>query len=154
MKLVVFCLFAVCCGSLASTSTNTPDVPLQIRKLEEVLRQMEALRGNMQVGSSTFTFSQLCPCTVADVCCLSALQCLSASLNVQYNVTENKPKTKLLKSLRSHITVSKWSTCQDCTSHPKENATTFFNRLESFIQKVRAFSFYLTRYKLLSSIKL
>uniref|UniRef100_A0A8C9XTP5 Interleukin-21 n=1 Tax=Sander lucioperca TaxID=283035 RepID=A0A8C9XTP5_SANLU len=132
MKLVVFCLFAVCCGSLASTSTNTPDVPLQIRKLEEVLRQMEALRGNMQNNDQMLNTPTV---DIEDVCCLSALQCLSASLNVQYNVTENKPKTKLLKSLRSHITVSKWSTCQDCTSHPKENATTFFNRLESFIQK-------------------
>ncbi|XP_078116197.1 uncharacterized protein LOC144524085 isoform X1 [Sander vitreus] len=139
MKLVVFCLFAVCCGSLASTSTNKPDVPLQIRKLEEVLRQMEALRGNMQNNDQMLNTP---PVDIEDVCCLSALQCLSASLNVQYNVTENKPKTKLLKSLRSHITVrglcnagSVQSTCQDCASHPKENATTFFNRLESFIQK-------------------
>ncbi|KAA8588605.1 hypothetical protein FQN60_009950 [Etheostoma spectabile] len=30
------------------------------------------------------------------------------------------------------------STCQDCASQPKENASTFFNRLESFVQKAIA----------------
>lgn len=62
MKLVVFCLFAVYCSCLPITPS------LQRRKLQEVLRQLGDVRESLQVGSfSTFTFSQLCQCTVSGV---------------------------------------------------------------------------------------
>lgn len=64
MKLVVLCLLAVCCSSLANTSTNEAD-NIQLRKLKEVLRHLNDVKKNLQVGSSTFIFSQLCPCMVS-----------------------------------------------------------------------------------------
>ncbi|XP_037636821.1 interleukin-21 isoform X1 [Sebastes umbrosus] len=132
MKLVVFCLFAVCCSSLASTSANRTGKPMYKKKIEEVRRHLNIWRGRLQVGSSTFTFSQLRPCMVAvliikynvlcfvsqhneqmelstpprnieDCCCLSAWQCFRANLNVQFNVTEIRNK-QLYRGLHSHIT--------------------------------------------------
>uniref|UniRef100_A0A3B4TWV1 Interleukin 21 n=1 Tax=Seriola dumerili TaxID=41447 RepID=A0A3B4TWV1_SERDU len=148
MKLVLLCLFAVCCYSLAQTTTTTngPNTSLQKRKLEEALRQLNEVKRRQQVGSYTFTFSQLCPFT--DCCCLSALQCFKANMQVHFNVTEGKEK-KLYNSLKNHLTVSKLldfcnsgndtPTCQNCYLHPKVKAQEFFNRLESLIQRVRVF---------------
>uniref|UniRef100_A0A8C2ZEI9 Interleukin-21 n=1 Tax=Cyclopterus lumpus TaxID=8103 RepID=A0A8C2ZEI9_CYCLU len=143
MKLVVFCLFAVWCGSLVGASPRPNDRTLQ-RKLTEVLRQLNSVRRSLQHGEKMLSTP---PLSVEDCCCLSALQCFQENLHVQFNVTE-RTQGKLYKSLKSPITcgraevnfscvlhVSLQATCQDCDSHPKENAREFFNRLESLIQK-------------------
>ncbi|XP_034399994.1 interleukin-21 [Cyclopterus lumpus] len=140
MKLVVFCLFAVWCGSLVGASPRPNDRTLQ-RKLTEVLRQLNSVRRSLQHGEKMLSTP---PLSVEDCCCLSALQCFQENLHVQFNVTE-RTQGKLYKSLKSPITkrglcISTKSgdvqaTCQDCDSHPKENAREFFNRLESLIQK-------------------
>ncbi|XP_074505176.1 interleukin-21 isoform X2 [Sebastes fasciatus] len=148
MKLVVFCLFAVCCSSLASTSANRTGKPMYKKKIEEVRRHLkiwrESLQHNEQMELSTP------PRNIEDCCCLSAWQCFRANLNVQFNVTEIRNK-KLYRGLHSHITEkglcnssdsgNAQSTCQDCASQPKENAREFFDRLENLMQKVRAFFF-------------
>nr|XP_046261819.1 interleukin-21 isoform X2 [Scatophagus argus] len=140
MKLVVFCLFAVCCCSVASRSTGSIDKTQQRRKLQEVLRQLKAVKDIIPLSEGMLNTP---PNNIEDCCCLSALQCFRANLQVQFNMTE-RHQSKLYRSLRNPITESGLdfcnsqdvtSTCQDCTSHPKENAKEFFNRLESLIQR-------------------
>ncbi|XP_045885712.1 interleukin-21 [Micropterus dolomieu] len=136
MKLVVLCLFAVCCFSLANTSTNITE-----RKLQEVLRQLKDVRLSLQQHDQNMTLNTP-PRNIEDCCCLSALQCFRANLQVKFNAADRKTN-KLYRSLSNPITErglnfcnsgNVMSTCQDCDSHPKENATEFFNRLESLIQ--------------------
>ncbi|XP_044061888.1 interleukin-21 [Siniperca chuatsi] len=140
MKLLVFCLIAVCCSSLASTTTNNDK--LVRKKLQEVLRQLNDVKESLQHNEKNKTMNTP-PNNIEDCCCLSALQCFRANLQVQFNITERKT-SKLYRSLKNSITerglnfcnsATVTSTCQDCGSHPKEHATEFFNRLESLIQK-------------------
>ncbi|XP_070769880.1 interleukin-21 [Enoplosus armatus] len=140
MKLVVFCIFAVCCSSLANSSTNQSNRQV-LRKLREVLNQLDDVKATLQHNEQKLNTP---PQNIGDCCCLSALQCFRANLQVQFNVTERKQTNKLYRSLKSSITErgldfcnsgNVQSTCQDCDLHPKENVEEFFNRLKSFIQK-------------------
>ncbi|XP_068561388.1 interleukin-21 [Cebidichthys violaceus] len=137
MKLVVFCLFAVWCGSLAGTSRPT-DLR---RKLKEVLSQLNVVKKSLQHNEKMLNTP---PQNVEDCCCLSALRCFRANLDVHFDMTEIKQKN-LYRSLGNENTVrglcnstsagDASATCRDCDSHPKETAREFFNRLESLIQK-------------------
>ncbi|XP_070819386.1 interleukin-21 [Chaetodon trifascialis] len=136
MKLVLTCLFAVCCCFMASTSANI----LQRKKLQEVLRQLSAVKANLQHNEQMLNTP---PKNIEDCCCLSALHCFRTTLQVQFNITERN-RSKLYRSLNHNITEKGLDfcnsgnvrpTCQDCDSHPKENASEFFNRLESLIQR-------------------
>ncbi|XP_071314302.1 interleukin-21 [Trachinotus anak] len=144
MKLVVLCLFAVCCYSLANTTTaNGPNEIILRRKLEEVLRQLNEVRENLQHEEKMLNTP---PENIEDCCCVSALRCFRDNLKVHFNDTERKQR-KLFKSLQSPLTerglafcesgnntVSQ-SSCQGCESHPKAKVQDFFNRLESLIQR-------------------
>ncbi|XP_022616105.1 interleukin-21 [Seriola dumerili] len=141
MKLVLLCLFAVCCYSLAQTTTTTngPNTSLQKRKLEEALRQLNEVKRRQQHYEEMLN----APENIEDCCCLSALQCFKANMQVHFNVTEGKEK-KLYNSLKNHLTVRSLDfcnsgndtpTCQNCYLHPKVKAQEFFNRLESLIQR-------------------
>ncbi|KAM3612922.1 uncharacterized protein V6R79_017203 [Siganus canaliculatus] len=139
MKLVAFCLFAVCCLSLANTKTNK-ERSLERNKLLEVLRQLQNVKMNLQHSEQMFNTP---PKNIEDCCCLSALQCFRNNLHGQFNVTERNQR-QLYRSLKHSITErglnfcrseNTQPTCQDCASHPKENAKEFFNRLESLIQR-------------------
>ncbi|XP_076595935.1 interleukin-21 [Chaetodon auriga] len=136
MKLVVICLFAVCCCFLANTSAST----LERKKLQEVLRQLSVVKANLQHNEQMLNTP---PKNIEDCCCLSALHCFRTKLQVQFNITERN-RSKLYRSLNHSITERGLDfcnsgnvrpTCQDCDSHPKENAREFFNRLESLIQR-------------------
>uniref|UniRef100_A0A3P8RPL9 Interleukin n=1 Tax=Amphiprion percula TaxID=161767 RepID=A0A3P8RPL9_AMPPE len=135
MKLVVFCLLAVCCCSLANTDVKD----MQKRKLQEVLLQLSDVKESLQHSEQELRTP---PKNIEDCCCLSALQCFRANLNVQFNITEKRKQRRLYNSLRDPFTVRGLdfcnSTCQDCASHPKEKASEFFSRLESLIERVRA----------------
>ncbi|XP_068596943.1 interleukin-21 [Brachionichthys hirsutus] len=138
MKLVAFCAFAVCCCSLASVSTKRVERTLERKKLQEVLIQLTAVKATLQHSELKLNTP---PMDTEDCCCLSALECYRANLHVQFNTTDRNHR-KLSRSLKNHLTESGLcdsqranSSCQDCASHPKENATEFFNRLESLIQK-------------------
>ncbi|AWP11683.1 putative interleukin-21-like [Scophthalmus maximus] len=83
------------------------------------------------------------PENIEDCCCLSALECFRANMQVHLNVTGRKLH-KLLRSLKNPLTLSGLDscksgndtlTCHDCDSHPKVNVQEFFNRLESLIQR-------------------
>uniref|UniRef100_A0A3Q3M6J7 Uncharacterized protein n=1 Tax=Mastacembelus armatus TaxID=205130 RepID=A0A3Q3M6J7_9TELE len=142
MKLVLLFLFAVCFCSLGNTTTNR-GVLVQ-KKLEEVLRQVNDVKESLEMMVNSP------PQNIEDCCCLSALKCFQANLQVHFNITERK-QSKLNKSLRHRLTesglnfcnsgmtvlFSLQSTCQDCTSHPKVNVNEFLNRLESLIQRSR-----------------
>ncbi|XP_070693338.1 interleukin-21 [Pempheris klunzingeri] len=142
MKLVVLCLLAVCCSSLANTSTNRSDESLKMRKLHEILKQLKSVKNSLQHNGQMLNTP---PQNIEDCCCLSALQCFRANLQVQFNTTERTQSTnKLYRSLTSSITERGLDfcksgnvkpTCQDCDSHPKENVKEFFKRLESLIQR-------------------
>uniref|UniRef100_A0A665TS72 Interleukin n=1 Tax=Echeneis naucrates TaxID=173247 RepID=A0A665TS72_ECHNA len=141
MKLIAVCLFAACCYSLASAIiTNGPDTTYQRKKLEEVLRQLYDVKEIMQHNEKMLSTP---PENIEDCCCLSALQCFKANMEVHFNTTERNQK-KLLKSLKSHLTMrglnfcnseSQMSTCQTCDSHPQVTVQVFLNRLESLIQR-------------------
>ncbi|XP_068448037.1 interleukin-21 [Clinocottus analis] len=125
MKLLVFCLFAVWFGSLAGVSTHSNKTSQ--RKLQEVWRQLDIVKQSLQHGEKMMSTP---PLSVEDSCCLSALRCFQKNLREHFNMAE-RTQRKLHKSLKSSLT----ATCQDCNSHPKENAKEFLNRLESLIQK-------------------
>uniref|UniRef100_A0A3B4TVY4 Interleukin 21 n=1 Tax=Seriola dumerili TaxID=41447 RepID=A0A3B4TVY4_SERDU len=146
MKLVLLCLFAVCCYSLAQTTTTTngPNTSLQKRKLEEALRQLNEVKRRQQHYEEMLN----APENIEDCCCLSALQCFKANMQVHFNVTEGKEK-KLYNSLKNHLTVRSLDFCNSgndtlheeliCCTHstwPLVNFSfEFFNRLESLIQR-------------------
>ncbi|KAM8732973.1 interleukin-21 [Acanthopagrus latus] len=139
MKLVVFCLFAVYCCSLASTATRETDRTLQRKKLQEVLKQLNAVKVSLQ-QSEKLLYTP--PRNIEDCCCLSALKCFQANLEVSFNVKEGRQR-QLFRSLKHPLTERGLnfcsspnvnSTCQECVSHPRQNATEFYNRLESLIQ--------------------
>ncbi|XP_061644058.1 interleukin-21 isoform X1 [Phyllopteryx taeniolatus] len=136
MKLVLLCLLAVCCSSLASAT----DMTLERRKLVEVLRQLGDVKDSLQHGELLVNTP---PQNIEDCCCLSALRCFRASLHVQFNLTERR-QNKLYRSLKHPITErgldlcksgNAVATCATCDSHPKTTAREFVNRLESLIQK-------------------
>uniref|UniRef100_A0A671V728 Interleukin n=1 Tax=Sparus aurata TaxID=8175 RepID=A0A671V728_SPAAU len=139
MKLVVFCLFAVYCCSLVSTATRENERTLQRKKLQEVLKQLNAVKVSLQ-QSEKMLYTP--PRNIEDCCCLSALKCYRDNLKVSFNVGEGRQK-QLFKSLQHPLTERGLtfcnspnvnSTCQDCVSHPRQSATEFYNRLESLIQ--------------------
>uniref|UniRef100_A0A8C6SMB9 Uncharacterized protein n=1 Tax=Neogobius melanostomus TaxID=47308 RepID=A0A8C6SMB9_9GOBI len=99
--------------------------------------------------------------TSIDCCCLTALECYRSNLLHHFNSTHEKPVRKLIRGLKSEITVSQTSlnkthvtirvskftcvsfqsTCQvTCEKHPQRSAKEFLERLESLIQRVSAFS--------------
>ncbi|XP_068182448.1 interleukin-21 [Antennarius striatus] len=129
---------SVFCCSLARVSTKWVDRTLQRKKLQEVLIQLNAVKVTLQHSEQQLNTP---PMDIEDCCCLSALECYRANLHVQFNTTERNHR-QLSRSLKNHLTKSGLcdshkanSSCQDCASHPKENATEFFNRLQSLIQK-------------------
>ncbi|XP_069025569.1 interleukin-21 [Embiotoca jacksoni] len=137
MKLVLFCLFAVCCCSPASTTRTS-----ERRKLEEVLKQLNSVKESLQHNEQMVNTP---PENIEDCCCLSALQCFRVTLQFQFNATERK-QMKLSKSLQHPLTMrgldfcndrNSASSCQTCDSHPKQKGKEFFNRLESLIQRAR-----------------
>ncbi|XP_073342435.1 interleukin-21 [Pagrus major] len=139
MKLVVFCLFAVYCCSLANTATREVDRTLARKKLQEVLKQLNAVKLSLQQSEKMLNTP---PKNIEDCCCLSALKCYRFNLEVHFNVREGKQR-QLFRSLNNPFTERGLnfcnspnvnSTCQDCDSHPRQNATEFYNRLESLIQ--------------------
>ncbi|CAN9514576.1 unnamed protein product [Ophioblennius macclurei] len=143
MKLLFFCLFAAVCGALAFTSTTKSGRVMERRKLEEVLRELRDVRQSLQHSEQMLNTP---PQNIEDCCCLSALQCYRASMQVQLNVTERK-QGKLYRSLKHHLTVrgldlcntgNSTASCQTCDSHPKQKAREFFDRLESLIQRAVA----------------
>nr|UXX34737.1 interleukin-21 protein [Channa argus] len=137
MKLVLLCVFAVCCGSLANPITNVA-TKIQRRKLQEVLRQLNEVK-SLQHNETMLSAP---PENIEDCCCLSALQCFQRNLNEHFNMAEKKQQ-KLHRSLTSQITVKGLEfcspgtnfICQNCSSHPKVSVQEFFNRLESLIQR-------------------
>uniref|UniRef100_A0A673A769 Interleukin 21 n=1 Tax=Sphaeramia orbicularis TaxID=375764 RepID=A0A673A769_9TELE len=114
MKLLVLCLFAVCCCSLVSATAT------------EQRRRLGEIRVNLK--------------TVRDKLCGLSLRCFRLNLR---SINE-KFADKLISGLQKNATVSKSvrAPCQECFSHPKENAAVFFSRLESLIQQVRVFVFH------------
>ncbi|KAK2848808.1 hypothetical protein Q5P01_008642 [Channa striata] len=132
----------VCCWALVNAmTTNVPDKSNQKRKLEEVLRQLNEVK-SLQHNEAMLSAP---PENIEDCCCLSALQCFRANMQVHFNMAEKK-QSKLYKSLKHRYTEKglefcnsgSRSTCQDCHSHPKVNVNEFFNRLESLIQRAIA----------------
>uniref|UniRef100_A0A3Q3JYQ2 Interleukin n=1 Tax=Monopterus albus TaxID=43700 RepID=A0A3Q3JYQ2_MONAL len=141
MKLFVLCLFAVSCYTLINAKTT--DRQNQKKKLKEVLFQLDEVKRSLQNPEKMVNTP---PQNIEDCCCLSALQCFRANLQVHFNVTDKK-QGKLYKSLNFFNPLQENGlrfcnsgndepTCQDCVSHPKVNAREFFNRLESLIQRV------------------
>ncbi|KAG7517494.1 interleukin-21-like isoform X2 [Solea senegalensis] len=133
MKLIVFCLLAVCAVAAA-------DRTLQRRKLQEVLRQLKDVKENLQHNK---TMLNTPPENVEDCCCQSALECFRANMQVHFNITEKK-QSKLYRSLKKPLTLSSLDfcnsgnnmpTCDKCDEHPKVNVQEFFKRLESLIQR-------------------
>ncbi|XP_051277278.1 interleukin-21 [Dicentrarchus labrax] len=138
MKLLVFCLFAVCCCSLANSTSNRI---LQRKKLQEILKQLKDVRQSLQMQQNDQMLNT--PENIGDCCSLSALECFRANLQVKFNMT-NKKHIKFYRSLNNTITVQGLdfcnspngkSTCPDCLSHPMKNANEFFNGLMTLIQK-------------------
>uniref|UniRef100_A0A3Q3VTI4 Interleukin n=1 Tax=Mola mola TaxID=94237 RepID=A0A3Q3VTI4_MOLML len=138
MKLVAFCLFALCCWSLDNMSANANNQYLQRRKLQEVLRRLNTVKASLQDSKQSVNTP---PQDIEDCCCLSALQCFRENLHVEFNVSTTN---HFYRSLKHNLTEGGLdfcnsrnvnSTCQACQSHPKENAKEFFNRLQSLIQK-------------------
>ncbi|XP_059202806.1 interleukin-21 [Centropristis striata] len=141
MKLVVFCLFAVCCSSLAST-TERP-----LRKLLEVMSELQAVRKNLKNND---TMLNIPPQNLTGCCGPSALQCFRANLNVKFGITERAPtkEGKLYRSLKMGLTERSLNficdstnaqlNCPHCDEHPKGNVTQFFDSLESLFQKAIA----------------
>ncbi|XP_035524676.1 interleukin-21 [Morone saxatilis] len=138
MKLLVFCLFAVCCCSLANSSPK--ERTLQRKKLQEILIQLNDVRQSLQNDKQQQMLNT--PENIEDCCSLSALRCFRANLHVKFNMTEKK-HSKFHRSLSNPITEKGLdfcnspngkSTCPDCLSHPMTDATEFFNRLETLIQ--------------------
>ncbi|XP_039976342.1 interleukin-21 isoform X2 [Xiphias gladius] len=139
MKLVVLCLFAVCCWSLANTTTTEGPTRGQTRKLQEVLRQLNDVRESLQND----TMLNAPPENIEDCCSLTALECFRSSLQAHF-VTTQKKMSKLIKSLRNSLTVNALNfctqgnvepTCSECGSDGEVNVQEFFNRLKSFIQE-------------------
>ncbi|KAM9849637.1 interleukin-21-like [Aulostomus maculatus] len=137
MKLLLLCLLAACCSPLARTATQGT---LEERKLKEILMQLNDVKEILQHSEQMVNTP---PQNTEDGCCLSALRCFRANLQVNFNVTERN-QGKLYKSLKHPITErgldfcrsgNGESTCKTCESHPKATAKEFFNRLESLIQK-------------------
>ncbi|XP_078025686.1 interleukin-21 [Epinephelus lanceolatus] len=135
MKLVVFCLFAVCCTSLASTSANRKFE----RKLQEILRLVDTVKKQQHTKLDLHTPPQ----NIEDCCCLSALKCFRANMGVHFNISEQF-QGKLYSSLNHTLTVNGLTvnnsrntecTCGDCDLHQTTNATVFFSRLRTFIEK-------------------
>ncbi|XP_040904916.1 interleukin-21 [Toxotes jaculatrix] len=133
MKLVVLCLFAVCCCSLANTTNSR-------KKLEEVLRQLRDVKTSLQNDDKMLNTP---PENIENCCSLKALECFRANLKLHFNINEKK-QSKLYRSLTHTLTVNgldfcnsgnKTLPCQHCDSHPKAPAQEFFNRLESLIQR-------------------
>ncbi|KAF3838783.1 hypothetical protein F7725_010551 [Dissostichus mawsoni] len=75
------------------------------------------------------------------------MKCFQDNLKSHFNTTDI---TKLSRSLNSTITEKHLCSsgsntmlqCTDCNSHPRENAGTFFKRLESLVQKYEDSRFY------------
>uniref|UniRef100_A0A3Q0SNF6 Interleukin n=1 Tax=Amphilophus citrinellus TaxID=61819 RepID=A0A3Q0SNF6_AMPCI len=133
MKLIVLCLFAVWCCSLAKASTKERE------KLQEVLRELKLVRNSLQVSSSTSTFKR----SENDCCCLTALKCFRDTLQDHFGMNEKYPR-KLYRSLSHQLTVSALfvTSYPTCCSHTEEEASEFFSRLESLIQRVSLFKIY------------
>ncbi|CAJ1059143.1 interleukin-21 [Xyrichtys novacula] len=135
MKLIVFCLFAFCCYPLASSVTNGFGRSQESRKLEEVLSDLKKFKDSLQ-NSQQLVYT---PQNIEDCCCLSALQCFRDNLPDG----AGKKRVKLYRSLKDPLTVkglnfcdseNAQTTCQACSAHPQQNATVFFNRLETLIK--------------------
>nr|XP_057908994.1 interleukin-21 [Doryrhamphus excisus] len=134
---VLWCLLALCyCFSLAGGT----DMTLERRKLVEVLQQLGEVQDSLQHRELLVNTP---PRNIEDCCCLSALRCFRANLQVQFNVTERKQE-KFYRSLKHPITERGLDfcrsgkavpNCKTCESHPKENAQEFVNRLRSLIQR-------------------
>ncbi|XP_035767075.1 interleukin-21 [Neolamprologus brichardi] len=83
------------------------------------------------------------PKDIEDCCCLTALTCFRETLLEHFGIS-GKYQKKLYKSLNHTLTISglnfcntetSTTNCSTCHSHPKENASEFFNRLESLVQR-------------------
>uniref|UniRef100_A0A3B4A041 Interleukin 9 n=1 Tax=Periophthalmus magnuspinnatus TaxID=409849 RepID=A0A3B4A041_9GOBI len=125
MRLLLLSVLTVyCCASVNDTGIE------KRHRLEEALSYIEVVKNNLP-----------------DCCCLTALKCFQANLDLHFNGTCVK---KLSRSLKSRTTVSQplsmdfcnsnnstQSTCQDlCHMHPKKTAKEFLQRLESLIQMI------------------
>uniref|UniRef100_A0A8C8DFJ9 Interleukin-21 n=1 Tax=Oryzias sinensis TaxID=183150 RepID=A0A8C8DFJ9_9TELE len=130
MKLLVVCLFAVCCCSLANRE------PKIIRKLKEVLNELKTLNKTMK-DNRQMVHS---PKNIENCCSLKALDCFQNSLKEDLNASDSKLYYSLGKSLtRQGIKFCDGKktpeSCRNCTSYSKENLSQFFSSLESLIQK-------------------
>ncbi|XP_024136463.1 uncharacterized protein LOC112151674 [Oryzias melastigma] len=130
IKILVFCLFAVCYCSLAKAEPHT------IRKLKEVLIQLNSLRKTMK-DNRQMVHS---PKNFESCCSLKALDCFQNALKEDLNASESKLYKSLTKSItRQGIKFCDEKktpeSCLNCTSYSKENLPEFFIRLESLIQK-------------------
>uniref|UniRef100_A0A3Q0SSV2 Interleukin n=1 Tax=Amphilophus citrinellus TaxID=61819 RepID=A0A3Q0SSV2_AMPCI len=135
MKLIVLCLFAVWCCSLAKASTKERE------KLQEVLRELKLVRNSLQ--NRELMKMNTPPKDIEDCCCLTALKCFRDTLQDHFGMNEKYPR-KLYRSLSHQLTVSALfvTSYPTCCSHTEEEASEFFSRLESLIQRVSLFKIY------------
>ncbi|XP_077589539.1 interleukin-21 [Stigmatopora nigra] len=134
MKLIVLCLFALCC-SLAITNAAS----LERRKLVEVLKQLAVVKDSLQTRELLVNTP---PQNIHECCCLSALRCFRAVLHVQFNMTEGM-QDKFYRGLKHPITERSLDFCKSgnsincgmCDSYPKASPEEFFKRLESLLQR-------------------
>uniref|UniRef100_A0A3P8UYQ7 Interleukin 21 n=1 Tax=Cynoglossus semilaevis TaxID=244447 RepID=A0A3P8UYQ7_CYNSE len=139
MKLILVLLTVYCCAVVRTT---------EIRKLQEVLRQLSYVKDGLQLlilSEHCLTVDCLHFPPQQDCCGQSALRCFRAAMKVHFNVSE-KRLSMLHKSLENPLTIkgvnfcnsgNSTKTCSACDSYPKAKPKAFFNKLESFIQLVR-----------------
>ncbi|KAK7922611.1 hypothetical protein WMY93_009513 [Mugilogobius chulae] len=111
-------------------------------RLQEVLIYIKAVEMNLKNGEHLVNTP---PEDTEDCCCLTALECFRNNLHQDFNASQVKHVRKLIRGLKSSITVKTMnfcnsnnttSTCQDsCQMHPKKSAKEFLQRLESLIQR-------------------
>ncbi|XP_024918873.1 uncharacterized protein LOC112488160, partial [Cynoglossus semilaevis] len=124
-------LYKVYCCAVVRTT--------EIRKLQEVLRQLSYVKDGLQDNEKMIYTPET---NEQDCCGQSALRCFRAAMKVHFNVSE-KRLSMLHKSLENPLTIkgvnfcnsgNSTKTCSACDSYPKAKPKAFFNKLESFIQ--------------------
>uniref|UniRef100_A0A3Q2PZT3 Interleukin n=1 Tax=Fundulus heteroclitus TaxID=8078 RepID=A0A3Q2PZT3_FUNHE len=114
MKLVAFCLLAVCCSTLAAPP------PSSISKLKETQKELSKFLKSLPVSKPTLLFLLLIASTTPFI----AL------------VTENMLLHLCLAEYKRYDV--EYPTCMNCTDYPTESVNEFFSRLQSRLEKVRS----------------
>uniref|UniRef100_A0A3B5PXS9 Interleukin n=1 Tax=Xiphophorus maculatus TaxID=8083 RepID=A0A3B5PXS9_XIPMA len=141
MKLVAFCLLALCCCTLAMPA---PMKTSSIRKLRETLFELRKFNDTLTSMDKTEKRVNMLPKNTEQECgCLSALKCFEEGVST---FSHTMQQIKLFRSLRNKLTISglqfcaKDSTpsCSECKTHPTESVDEFLNQLESLLQMVKS----------------